>query len=585
MADERDEIRSRINLVELVGQKVALKRTGKNWKGLCPFHDDRNPSFYVSPDIGYYRCWSCSESGDAFTWVMKTQNLTFREALEQLARQAGVTLKPRSGDVSKTESDQRAAAMDEALRFFRESLLKSPAALAYCERRDLDENVQRDWELGYAPDVGEALAVHLQKKKHPLSLCRSLFLVDQDAGGGYYDRFRGRLMFPIRDERGQLVAFGGRLLGEGHPKYVNSGDTPIFRKSRVLYGLHRAKQKLLETRRAVLVEGYLDVIACHRAGVTEAVASLGTAFAEDHAKLMKRWCDRATILYDGDEAGQKAAERACDILKLAGIQAEVSVVPAGDDPDTILKRDGPSGVRAAASVTISPLAFSLQRLEKRVDPTAAAFWDEATSAMAACDSPAEVDKHVTELAARHMRGQTDANARITIYSWIKNQRKQLRNKLPPKGGRSTITPFVSAMTPAEAVLFMAFLEEGYRHAAWEAIHEEDLIWTDLALAVAQTLRSAFPEHPPKGPPKDWIGQIEVEDHRAKLADIQFSSGLKIGGKLVEDALYPETIEDAIRILRNQREQRHIGEIKKEGEGEERLASIMDRLRNLKTEVP
>lgn len=585
MADERDEIRSRINLVELVGQKVALKRTGKNWKGLCPFHDDRNPSFYVSPDIGYYRCWSCGESGDAFTWVMKTQNLTFYEALQALAKQAGVTLKPRSGDVSKTESDQRAAAMDASLRFFREQLQKSPSALAYCERRGLDDQVQKDWELGYAPDVGEALAVHLQRNKHPLPLCRALFLVDQDAGGGYYDRFRGRLMFPIRDERGQLVAFGGRLLGEGHPKYVNSGDTPIYRKSRVLYGLNHAKQKLLETRRAVLVEGYLDVIACHRAGVTEAVASLGTAFAEDHAKLMKRWCDKATILYDGDEAGQKAAERASEILKVAGIEPSVAVVSAGDDPDTLLKREGPDAVQKAATNTISPLAFTLQRLEARVEPSTAAFWDEATAAMAACDTPAEVDKHVTELAARHMKGQTEAGARITIYAWIKNHRRQQRKSAPLRIAQEGHKPFMSSMTPAEAVLFMAFLEEGYRAAAWTAIHEDGLIWTETAIALAAGLRASFPDRPPVGPPKDWIGQIESEGHRAKLADIQFYSGHKISGKPVEDVLYPESIESAIRTLRNQREQRRIGELKKEAAGEEKLINIMDRLRNLKAEVP
>lgn len=585
MADERDEIRSRIDLVELVGQKVALKRTGKNWKGLCPFHDDRNPSFYVSPDIGYYRCWSCGEKGDAFTWVMKTQNLTFIEALQSLAQQAGVTLKPRSGDVSKIESDQRAAAMDEALRFFKEQLQKSPAALTYCENRGLDAKIQQDWEIGYAPDIGEALAVHLQKKKLPLALCRALFLVDQDAGGGYYDRFRGRLIFPIRDERGQLVAFGGRLLGDGHPKYVNSGDTPIYRKSRVLYGLYHAKQKLLETRRAVLVEGYLDVIACHRAGVTEAVASLGTAFAEEHAKLMKRWCDKATILYDGDEAGQKAAERTCEILRTAGIAAEVAVVKPGDDPDTLLTREGAPAVQKAATSTMSPLAFTLQRLEKRQDPTTTAFWDEATAAMAAYENPAEVDKHVTELAARHMKGQTEAGARITIYSWIKNHRRQQRKKAPVRGGQIFSQPFVSSMTPAEAVLFMAFLEEGYRADAWTAIHEEGLIWTERAIALAEALRASFPEKPPKGPPKDWIGQIEGEEHRAKLADIQFFSGHKISGKPVEDVLYPASIESAIRTLRNQREQRQIGELKKEAEGEDKLVNIMDRLRNLKAEVP
>lgn len=581
MADERDEIRSRIDLVELVGQRVALKRTGKNWKGLCPFHDDRNPSFYVNPDIGYYRCWSCGAKGDVFDWVMKTQNLEFREALQLLAKQAGVELKARPGEATKGESEARVAAMEEALAFFRQELAKSETAKAYCENRGLTAEIRDRWELGYAPDVGEALAAHLQKRKHSLTLCQTLFLVDRDAGGGFYDRFRGRLMFPIRDERGALVAFGGRLLGDGVPKYVNSGDTPIFRKSRVLYGLDRAKAKLNQTRRVVLVEGYLDVIACHQAGVDEAVASLGTAFAEDHARLLKRWCDEATVLYDGDEAGQKAAERASEILQSVGLRAHVACAPAGDDPDTLLRREGPHAVQKAAAATITPLEFSIRRLEARGLPDVE-FWREAAAALAASPSPAEVDRHVTELAAKYMKGQTDVGARTTIYAMIKSHRRaQRRTGLPAPTAAAVWTP--GGLNAAESIVFQAFIEEGVRRDAYRAIGEEGLLWTEPAVALRDAIRTAFPDEAPRGPARDWIGDLPDLESRARLADIQFAAGLAIGGRRVEDAVTPAALAAAVQTLSKLREERTIRRLKQEGEGDEKLSTIMNRLRDLKKE--
>ena len=254
MAGEIEEIRARINIVDLVSQRVQLKKTGKNYQGLCPFHDDKRPSFTVNPVVGRYRCWSCGETGDIFNWVMKTQNVPFAEALQLLAAQAGVELTNRPNPQERSERALHLEIMEEALKFFREQLSKSSTAQDYLTRRGIDESTIAEWELGYAPDVGEALAVHLRKKAYALSVCRSLFLVEEDASGGYYDKFRGRLMFPIRDERGDLVAFGGRVLGDGVPKYINSSDTPVYRKSRVLYGLNRALGHIsrMKPRQAVL---------------------------------------------------------------------------------------------------------------------------------------------------------------------------------------------------------------------------------------------------------------------------------------------------------------------------------------------
>ncbi len=382
MADETREIRARIDILDLVGQRVSLKRAGKVWKGLCPFHDDRNPSFTVSQETGRYKCWSCGEGGDIFNWVMKTQNVEFREALEILARAAGVTLESRGKKQDPSQRELWHTAMNEALAFFREQFEKSEQARSYCEGRSLSKQITDDWEIGYSPDAGDLLAVRLKRKGLPLNECKPLFLVDQDTSGGYFDRFRGRLMFPIRDERGELVAFGGRLLGDGQPKYINSGDTPIYRKSRVLYGLYRARDLLQKQRMAILVEGYLDVIACHRAGLSGALASLGTSLTEEHAKLLKRWCDEVTILYDSDEAGQKATRRAIEVLQADGLRVKVALMPPGDDPDTLLKAGGAGAVNRTIQQSVSPVEYEIHDLKRRLDPSTDLFWAEVNGALA-----------------------------------------------------------------------------------------------------------------------------------------------------------------------------------------------------------
>ncbi|MCO5298031.1 MAG: DNA primase, partial [Fimbriimonadaceae bacterium] len=424
MGDEREEIRRRLNLVDLVSQRVSLQgpKQGK-WKGLCPFHDDKNPSFEVNPSIGRYHCWACGEKGDIFSWVMKTRNVEFREALEILAREAGVELEAYKGP---TRSERLALedAMEHAKRFFEAELKRSEAARKYCADRGLDESTLSAWEIGYAPDVGDALAGSLRKEKFELRRCKELFLVEEDASGGYYDKFRGRLMFPIRDEHGKLVAFGGRVLGDGHPKYINSSDTPLYRKSHVLYGMHRAKAAIAKEQQAVLVEGYLDVIACHRAGLETAVASLGTALATEQAKLLGRWCRQAVILYDADEAGKKAADRAADILQEAGLEVRIALMPPGEDPDTLLRTQGAAAVVAAAKGGLKPLAHRIGQLVARSDPHEEAFWSEAFSILAAWRSPLELDEMVVRLAPLYPHTKDPTINQKSIRTGVNEARRQ-----------------------------------------------------------------------------------------------------------------------------------------------------------------
>ena len=527
MRDERDEIRARVDIVDLVGQKVLLKRAGKHWKGLCPFHDDRNPSFLVSADTGRYKCWSCGESGDAFTWVMKTQNVEFPEALKLLAELAGIELKGYSAG-NESSRKQRLAIMELAQARFVEELSKHAAALEYCENRGLDAETRAAWGLGFAPESDHMLAMTLRKAKAPLSEAKELFLVDEDGAGGYFDKFRGRLMFPIRDERGELIAYGGRALGDGLPKYINSGDTPLFRKSKTLYGMDRAKATIGKTRKAILVEGYLDVIACHRAGLTNAVASLGTSLAEDHAKLLKRWCDEAVVLYDADAAGEKAAQRAAELLNAEGVSVRIALMPKGQDPDSLLRAAGAAAVQRAAEGGLSPVEFRLVQIEKSADTSSDEFWTQVVDALSAATSFSEVERLATQCAGKYLGGR-----RVGLESLLQRVRAAQRERLRARQ-RGTAAPQPSLertrLAPAEIVILRAFLESDLRREALLAIRN-DLLFSPGGVELGSAIRTAFPTDPPQGKPIEWLTQLEDESARQSLADALIDVWERLGMKL------------------------------------------------------
>ncbi len=523
MSDERDEIRRRIDLVDLVGQRVRLKKSGKNYTGLCPFHEDKSPSFMVSPTTGRYKCFACGESGDVFTWTMKTQGLEFREALETLAKEAGITLqKGGSSPAQRSDHVRRLEAMEFALRFFRDAFLKSEAATQYCQRRGFEKTVTDKWEIGYAPDVGDALATALKKAGYALDECKSLFLVERDGGGGYYDKFRGRLMFPIRNERGELVGFGGRLLGDGTPKYVNSSDTPLFHKSHVLYGYFQARDRLMKNSHAILTEGYFDVIACHRAGVTGAVASLGTAFTEDHAKLLKRFASKVTILYDGDGAGQKAALRALEILEQTGLDVRIARTPQGSDPDTVLQKDGAEAVQKLVDDAVIPLDFELSLLEKNHPVSTADFWKLVLPVLAKARSNVDLERHLMRLAAVHPDISDFRSAKKGIERDLKDYKG--RQALAPTGplpvARQRWTKAdVKGIKRIEATLFKAILDPVFVKSAWVGATNPEIMQTDIARSISINLREAFGELPPTELSRVWLTRLD-DQIRDVLGEIE-----------------------------------------------------------------
>ncbi|MBL8065291.1 MAG: DNA primase [Chthonomonadaceae bacterium] len=514
MSDDRELIRSRVDLVDLVGQRVSLKKAGASWTGLCPFHDDKHPSFRVNPNLGVYKCWACGASGDLFTWVMATENVDFAEALKILAQIAGVKLKS-SRKSEPGELDKKQNAIEESLSYFRSQLAKSSHARDYCRNRGLDEETLDKWEIGYAPDVPSALATHLKKLGHALPTCQDLFLVEKDAQGGYFDKFRGRLMFPIRDDRGRLVAFGGRLLGDGHPKYINSGETPLYNKGRVLYGFHVAKNNMATSKQAVLVEGYLDVMACHRAGVTTAVASLGTSLSAGQVALLKRWCEKVVILYDSDDAGQKAAERACELLSEGGLQVRVALVSSGKDPDTLLREHGPEAVRHSVDNPLSLTAYLLKQLETRKDPGEEEFWDEAAEIIAKAKKHQDVVGIIDALTSKFPFTQDRSVARLSIERMVKAVRARMR-KGQPRPEKAPITGIRPGLKGFEQAVFKALLLLDLRDEALQTCRRNQLFVTHDGRRFAEVMSRAFPDGFGRRATREWVPDVPDNDLKSLL---------------------------------------------------------------------
>lgn len=534
MSDEREAIRQRVSLVDLVGQRVPLKKSGRDWKGLCPFHDDTNPSFTVSDKIQRYKCWSCGASGDIFNWVMETQKVDFPQALEILAKEAGITLAPRSKTADPNKRLNQDGAMTAALKFFREQISKSDAAREYIKDRQLAPDTLTHWEIGFAPAVDGILAQHLQKLGFSLAECRDLFLVEKDSSGGYYDRFKSRLMFPIRDERGKLVAFGGRIVGEGIPKYINSSDTPLYSKSRVLYGMHHAKDHIAQADRAILVEGYTDVIACHTAELRNTVATLGTSLAEDHVKLLKRWCSNVTILYDADEAGQKAADRAIGLLQAADINVAIATMPGGEDPDTLLRSKGAQAVRDAVSQQFAPIEFRLNSLRERSQPSQDSFWKEAVTILRKASNELELEKYLMPLASVYPGVKDKAAARRALLAMVKRGWKPSADKIV-KGKGSTAQVAVPLHGP-EKVVFAALLEKEYHYLVAEFCRKPDHFKSPLASRLASALDVAFEAISPDSPLEGIVNALPDTEDTELFKDFLMSFDAPLSVDLVKEAI-------------------------------------------------
>jgi DNA primase len=390
--DKIAEIRHAVDIAEIISESVLLRKAGKNLVGLCPFHSEKTPSFTVSPDKQIFHCFGCGAGGNIFSFVMKRDGLQFGEAARMLARRCGVDLpeKPLSGQERRRQSEQESLFEINRLAadFYHQQLVQpsgpgGEAAMAYLERRGLSRQTIVDFRLGYAPKGWDHLLGFLARRRNSPALVEQAGLVvaRKDASG-YYDRFRDRVIFPIYDETSRVVGFGGRVMDASTPKYLNSPETPVYLKRRVLYGLHRAKEACRAQGTVYIVEGYLDLIALHQHGITNAVATLGTALSPEHIRLLTRHAPQMVLVYDSDEAGIRSAQRCVDIFwkehvdfrrgdvfRDENADTHILVLPTGHDPDSFVFQHGAEAFRTLARGAPGIIGFLIDRAVAKHGPS------------------------------------------------------------------------------------------------------------------------------------------------------------------------------------------------------------------------
>lgn len=407
--DKVSEVRERASILEVVSDYVSLRKSGANYQGLCPFHGEKTPSFNVNPARGIFHCFGCGLGGNAFSFIMKIEGLSFPEAVKFLAKRVGVPIEDRPPTPQEQRRlDEREALYrvnDLAADFYRKVLMKDAAGEAgrrYLERRGVDGATAEAYRLGFAPDRWDGLTRYLEQKKVPPEAAETLGLIRRKEGGGYFDTFRNRLLFTISDIQGRPIGFGGRVLDDSLPKYINSPESPIYRKSEVLFGVNLAKQAMREQGAVIVVEGYFDHLALHQAGVHHAVATCGTALTGEHLKLLQRYAGKVYTLFDSDSAGAKATCRAMELFLGGALPAFVVELPQGDDPDSFLKKEGSTAFADRMTRARPIFEWFYRHLVQGADTGTVEgkvkVVDELAPRLKKIDNPVERDLYIREIA-------------------------------------------------------------------------------------------------------------------------------------------------------------------------------------------
>ena len=365
-----DDLIARADIVEVVGRRVQLKKAGREFKACCPFHDEKTPSFTVSPSKGFYHCFGCGAHGTAIGFLMEFDHMSFVEAIESLAQSMGVDVPRSESDKPARRYDELFSLLDSVARHWQACLKEAPQAVEYVKRRGIDGSTAKRFGIGYAPDGWSNVLDKFGKSPEAIERLLATGLIIAKDNGGHYDRFRDRLMFPIRDARGRTIGFGGRALDEGEPKYLNSPETVLFHKGRELYGLYEARQALRHIDQLVVVEGYMDAVALARHGIEFAVATLGTATTPEHLNRLFRLTENVCFAFDGDRAGRKAAWRALENALpqiREGRQIRFMFLPEGHDPDSYVNEFGTDAFLTALDKGVALSEFLIEELASQVD--------------------------------------------------------------------------------------------------------------------------------------------------------------------------------------------------------------------------
>lgn len=483
------ELNAKNDIESVVTSYVPMKRRGRNLVGLCPFHGEKTPSFNLYPETNSFYCFGCGAGGDVITFIRKIENLSYMDAVKFLADRAGMAMPEQSyNDVGAKQRLRVLEANREAARLYNAFLYSADGrvGLEYYHSRGYSDAVIKRFGLGYAPQSFDFLRDALRKKGfHDEELVLAWLCARSKNGRGIYDIFRNRVMIPIIDVRGNVIAFGGRVLDDSKPKYLNTGDTLVFKKTNNLFALNFAKQGKAD--HLILCEGYMDVIAMHQAGFTNAVAALGTSFTAEHARLMSRYTDEVVLIFDADAAGQKGAQRAIGLLRDVGLRVRLVTIPDGKDPDEFIKNNGPERFKLLVDRAANDVEYRLMELGKRhllnTSDGKVNYLKDATQLLAGLSSPLERDVYIGRLAADLGVSKTALQSQLDFQ--IKRQRKQQEERRLSqtiKQSEATVgkvnpdaQKYVRGASAEEALLGMLLLHPDYLTAVVPLLSPSEMI--------------------------------------------------------------------------------------------------------------
>lgn len=518
-----EEIKARLDIIDVISEYVELKKAGSNYKGLCPFHSEKTPSFMVSPEKQIFHCFGCGAGGDMFGFIMKYENSTFPEALEVLARKAGVELKRGAARRSRSGSDALYRLHEEAAAFYRDELIKSVKAREYLKDRGMSREMIETFGLGYAPARSGDLHKHLKGKGFDDRTVESSGFVKVSDDGKRFDMFRDRIMFPISDTRGRVIAFGARLIGSAEgakmPKYINSPETPIFKKGHTLFGFNIARDHIRKKGYAIISEGYTDVITFHQYGFQNVVAPLGTALTEDHLRQIRSATKKLLLLFDGDEAGLRAARRALPLIYANGLRAKVLLLPEGADPDTFLREKGAKEMQKLFPGSKELVDFYLDIREDRV----------------------EIIRELLTVAAgirdAILRGQivTDLAQRTSIPSVYLVE--EIQKLMKPEKSESRDASLDRVMLPEETLLAIAFIRKEFADDILQRLSGQE-----LAGVRARDIFEKIKE-------MEAVPALENINSVFGPDEVSYITSLTIRTGLDEDAI-PDIVSDCLKKIRS-----------------------------------
>lgn len=574
-----EDIRNKADIVKVVSEYVKLKKRGKNYLGMCPFHQEKDPSFTVSPEKQIFHCFGCNEGGNAYAFLMKMENIGFVDAVAELGEKVGISVpKVASRGPSRSDKDKLYQVTSLAAKYYQACLEDELGQLArdYLAKRKIDPKTKEAFGLGYAPPGWDNLFKHLiSRGVAPEQIERAGLVLKREGKQGYYDRFRDRLIFPVLDHRGRVVAFGGRALGDEEPKYLNSPDTALYHKGETLFGLNLSKDQIKKSRTAIMVEGNFDLITPYQAGFTNAIASMGTALTSYQCKLLSRYCDTIVLAFDADAAGGKAAERSIELLKNQGLKVKVAQLVGGKDPDEVINNKGAEGFKACLDSALPYLEFKLKIVLKRhnlkeIESRSKALRESA--AILAQETDDFIKKEYAKRLATALRTEPE-----TVLAEVK------RLGHYPKQGQKNLRRMTEK--PSSKVA------EAEKHLIALAVQKPELLEQikerleigDFNQPETRAIASLLFETEFKGKSSvHWLLD-NVPDESAK----KFLSRQMIEDLSVEEDKLVEMMNDCISVLKNERVRSRITELKleiKEAEASGQLDKAAKLLSALKSEI-